>query len=371
MLKCEYFPLCSGCEIQGNVSPPPIWGDLVHFLTLLIPDHHIPFVAKEITGWRSRSKLAVRGDYRNPEIGLFKKGSHDVVSIPTCPLHHPAINKTYQIVRATLFEQKIIPYDEKGNGVIRYLQFVVDRRTLKIQLTVVVNRMRFDSSLERFVKLLYNRADLHSIWLNFQPLQTNRIFGDEWQLMDGETYLWEHLHKVWCAFHPACFGQSHLTLFEEVLRRITGWIGSDRRVLELYAGIGVIGLNLASQGNQIMCVEQNPYAAECFELSRLRLASESQKKISMHITSSEKAVDLFTNQEVIIVDPPRKGLDTKVLDSICESQAKQLVYLSCGPLSFQRDCEILVSRGWKIDQVEGYLFFPGSNHVEILCNFKK
>jgi 23S rRNA (uracil-5-)-methyltransferase RumA len=373
MLKCEYFPLCSGCEIQGDVSLPPIWQGLKIFFNRVALDLFIPLKVKEVTKWRCRSKLAVRGVSTAPQIGLFKKGSHEVVSIPNCPLHHPAINAVNSQVRQAMIEHKIDPYDEeKGSGMLRYLQFVVERKTKLVQLTLVVNRMNKDPQLEKFVKRLYNQGGLHSIWLNFQPMQTNTIFGEQWSLIEGESCVWERLGNVDCAFHPACFGQAHLSLYDEVLNKICEWVEPNQQVLELYAGIGAIGFNLASKSENVLCVEINPYAAECFQMSRLQLLPEIQGKVAMQISTSAEAITKLNEKQVIIVDPPRKGLESEVLEAICSSKSlKQMIYLSCGPISFQRDCEKLISRGWSIDAIEGYLFFPGCDHVEILCSLRK
>ena len=343
------------------------------FFQTVAGDVPISLRIKEINGWRMRSKLAVRGTFKDPQIGLFKHRSHQVVSIPTCPLHHPSINALYSKVKKAIIELKIDPYDEeKGTGILRYLQFVVESKTRRVQLALVVNRPSPDGLLERFVKQLYNQGGLHSVWFNFQAQKTNRIFGEKWTLCDGDPYLWEHLGNVDCAFHPACFSQAHLSLFEEVLTRVREWARPNASVLELYAGMGAIGLNLASQSKEVICVEINPFAFDCFHLSRLKLPLRAQNKISMKISSSEDAIPFIAGKDVVIVDPPRKGLDDKVLDAICKADLQtQLIYLSCGPLSFQRDAEKLLANGWRIEKAEAYLFFPGSNHVEILCFLRK
>lgn len=373
ILHCNYFPLCSGCSIQGQVSPPPIWKDITEFFHLAAPNVPLSLKTGSVTGWRTRSKLAVRGNSQVPEIGLFKQGSHAVVSIPDCPLHHPAINRLYESVRKKIVECKIEPYDEElGRGILRYVQFVVERKTNRVQLTLVVNRQSLDPSLEKFARSLYHAGSLHSLYFNFQPAQSNTIFGREWHFFDGETYLWERIGSADCAFHPACFGQAHLELFEQTLATVRAWVPSDASVLELYAGVGVIGFNLVSQSRDVLCVEINPYAAECFHLSRLKLPLEDQKKITMQISSSEAALSSIPGRDVIVVDPPRKGLDAVILAALCEApENTQLIYLSCGPLSFQRDVKKLLARGWVIEKAESYLFFPGSDHVEILCSLRR
>ncbi len=268
-----------------------------------------------------------------------------------------------------MIEWKIEPYDEeRGSGVLRYLQFAVDRRTDLVQLTLVINRPINES----FVKQLYNQGGIHSVWLNHQSQNTNRIFGDKWIRSEGERYLWDLLGNVNCAFHPATFCQANISLFEKALQRIREWVIPDSSILELYAGIGVIGMNLIDTARDVVCVEINPFSLECFDASKSKLAPNLQEKISMKISSSEDATALIPGKQVIIVDPPRKGIDTKVLEAFFIAEpGTQLIYLSCGPISFQKDVEKLMAHGWKIENAEAYLFFPGTDHVEILCSLRK
>lgn len=268
-----------------------------------------------------------------------------------------------------MIEWKIEPYDEAcGTGILRYLQFAVNRKTDLVQLTLVLNR----PINENFVKQLYNQGGIHSVWLNYQSQKTNRIFGDEWVHSEGERYLWDLLGNANCAFHPACFCQANIFLFEKVLARIRDWVAPNSSILELYAGIGVIGMNLVRDACEIVCVEINPFSLECFDLSKSKLALDLREKISMKISSSEDAIAFIPGKKVIIVDPPRKGLDAKVLEALClADQGTQLIYLSCGPISFQRDVEKLMIHNWKIEKAEAYLFFPGTDHVEIVCSLKK
>ncbi|MBS0620333.1 MAG: class I SAM-dependent RNA methyltransferase [Verrucomicrobia bacterium] len=364
-LSCSYFPTCSGCEIQGKLTPPPVWEELLHFFSRAAPHLTPTFSMREVTRWRTRSKLAVRGTLARPEIGLFKKDSHEVIPIPQCPLHHAAIERAYALVQKCGLE----PYQEKsGRGTLRYVQFAVERKSRRVQLTLVLNRPAADPRTLSLVKQLYMEGGFHSIYLNFQPEKTNRIFGEKWLLCEGKPYIEETLGVATCYFHPACFAQSHLSLFEEVLSDIRRWVPQGKRILELYAGVGAIGLNLASQSKEVHCVEIHPHAAECFALSRLKLAAADQQKIT-HQTATAEAVREF--KEVVVVDPPRKGIDPTLLEALSDSSVEQLLYLSCGPLSMQRDGEFLLKKGWKLVGAKGYLFFPGTNHVETLTNWKR
>ncbi len=369
-IRCSYFPLCSGCEIQDKVTIPPIYEDVKTFFESMI---HVPLIHQEIIGWRMRSKLAVRGTYLNPEIGLFKKGTHEVIPILDCPLHHAAINKAYRAVREQMIAMKLEPYnEEKLTGVLRYVQFVVERKSRRVQLALIVNRRGKDPVIDRFVKQLYKEGMFLGIWINYQSESTNRIFGDQWELIAGEPYLWENLQGLSFAFHPACFAQAHLNLFERMLQSIQQSVIPQSRIVEFYSGIGVIGLSVASQSQKVICSEINPYAEECFHLARLQMKPDIQKRVSFILGGADKLTHLVDEGDVLIVDPPRKGLDPHLLEKILAApHLKQIVYVSCGFQSFKRDCEKLLEKGWKVEKAEAYLLFPGTNHVEMLCILKK
>ena len=364
-IRCNYFPECPGCEIHDGVTSPSLFEDVKSFFQSNVTLH-----SAEIIGWRTRSKLAVRGLVADPKIGLFKRGTHEVVSIPDCPLHHPAINKAYQAIREKIIELKLPLYrEDPPSGILRYLQFVVERKSRRVQLTLTVNRQGKDPLIDRFVKQLYKEGMFLGIWVNYQPESTNVIFGEKWELIAGEPYLLETLNGFSFYLHPACFAQAHLSLFEQILKSIQTLISPQKRVVELYAGIGILGFNVAHLSQHVVCSEINPHAEECFHLSRLQMKPEIQKRISFVPGSAEKNLQLLDQAEVLIVDPPRKGLDPSVLKKIQSvPHLEQVIYLSCGFESFKRDCTQLLECGWKVKKAEAYLLFPGTNHVETLCS---
>lgn len=367
-IHCAYFPQCSGCSFQENVTHPPIWEDVQSFF-----NKQAILITGSTIHWRTRSKLAVRGSIENPQIGLFRQNTHDVVSIPHCPLHHPYINRAYQTVQEAMIRSKIPPYNEQTiTGAIRYLQFAVERRNRKIQLAVVINRKGRDPQIDKFVKQLYTSGQFQGIWINIQPGSTNRILGDTWYLAEGEPYLTDTVGGVELFLHPACFAQAHLELFEKILSSIKESLLPEEKVVEYYAGVGVIGLACVSKSEQVLCTEINPFASECFSLSRLKLPMPLQKKIHYLTGDAGALAHLVDESTVVIVDPPRKGLDPALLLKLCQApHLKQIIYLSCGFYSFQKECEQLLEQGWQIEKAEGYLLFPGSNHVEVLCVLRK
>ncbi len=365
--SCSIFPRCPGCKFQKNIIDPPV----IHRATSFF-GRDIPLISREITGWRSKAKLAVRGSSLHPQIGLFEENSHTVVEMKECPLHYPVMNEALDLIYKKMIHHGIEPYREDNNtGRLRYLQMVVDRKTLKLQLSLVFNAKSLTEQETLFVKQLYKEGGFwHSIWGNFQFGCTNTILSSRWELFCGEEDFWQEIKGISFNFHPSSFSQAHLSVFEEMLNVIELYIPSRSNLLELYAGVGCISLSAGLKASKLLLVESSPLSKACFLKTLSSLPKEVSQKCEFLLASVEETV-FPSDVDTIIVDPPRKGLSQRCKEKIFTSNAKQLIYVSCGPDSLFRDCKEIVERGWFVDDVKGFLFFPGLDHVELLVNFKK
>jgi 23S rRNA (uracil1939-C5)-methyltransferase len=321
----------------------------------------------------------VRGTSLHPSIGLFKRFSHDVVSIPSCLVHHPHLNQAFEIVRRWMQKHTLIPYEEKtGRGELRYLQGVVQRDSGRVQMSFVLNSSHAGSALSRRYHALIKQLGeeypslWHSLWMNFNDRPVNTIFGSDWQHVSGEEYLWEKFGGIDVCYGAASFGQANLPLFECMLMRIRELLSSQSRVAEFYAGVGVIGLCIASQCEWVRCSEINSFAEAYFQRACEKLPSHVASRLTFLSGSTQEAISTLEGATTVIVDPPRKGLDRCLFSALKDaSTVKQFLYISCGWEAFKEDCLRLCEEGWQIQSVDGYLFFPGSNHIELLISFKR
>lgn len=373
-INCQHFPICSGCRINQQVDQTKAYKEAVEFFSKY-PISPFKMHVGSPYGWRTRAKLAVRGNSQQPLIGLFKEGSHDIVDIPFCKVHHPAINIAVDFIKKWIIINHISIYSETtGHGLIRYLQLAVERKTQKVQLTLVINEKLDSTTIEALCADLWNLSmQWHSIWINYNSRRDNVIFGGDWKLIKGEEWLWENLLHAEVCFHPASFAQANPEMFEKLLVRLNELIPQGTSLLEYYAGAGVIGLSLLGRCRRVCCVEVVPLAHECFMLAKNKLPEHLQERINYISGTAAKYVDLLkTDVDVVLVDPPRKGLEVEMLKALSQPiSAKQLIYISCGWDSFQRDCKALLLAGWKLSLAEGYLFFPGSEHLETLAVFSR
>ena len=187
--SCSIFPKCPGCKLQTAVRTPPIWKKLLSFFEDQKIAGSFELISKEIVGWRSKAKLAIRGTAEEPMIGLFEEGSHLVVDMEKCPLHYPVMDEALAFIRQKIISFQIVPYNEKNEGGrLRYLQMLVDRQTLKIQLSLVFNAEFLNETELLFIEALSLESPFwHSIWVNFQPKVTNTILGSHWDLVFGDN----------------------------------------------------------------------------------------------------------------------------------------------------------------------------------------
>ncbi|MDF2549339.1 MAG: hypothetical protein K0S07_406 [Chlamydiales bacterium] len=369
---CRHFQRCSGCTLVENLLEPPLLLEVREFFQergIALPSVE----GLQATQWRSRAKVAVRQQEGAIQIGLFEKGSHRVMSIPDCQAHHPQINAAIRHIQDWMQEHALSAYDEKTfQGILRYIQLTVEPKSDLVQLVFVLN-LKEAGYLAEQLKTLPGEI-WHSIWLNYNTARTNAIFGADWHLVKGDPFLTAQLSlkgspSLDFLLHPASFVQANWPVFEKLVQDLKGQIRLKSRLLELYAGIGIMGIAFADQMEQVDLVEINPFSAISFEEWKKRYGCPSH--VTHHEKDSREALAFIEGAEVILVDPPRKGLEKSVVEALNgAASAKQLIYVSCHFASFKRDCQLL-ELNWKVSYAKAYLFFPGTDHLEILATFER
>lgn len=359
---CAHFGSCSGCVLSTDMSAPPIWQDVKKFFAEQGVFPHLEVGA--LVHWRIKSKLAIRGTFENPLIGLFRAGTHEVQPISSCQSHHKAINRAVLTVKKAVFQEKISVYQEQTSlGLLRYMQCLVDPVTERVQLVLVAQCD--DPSLDRLIQRLLAQPELwHSIWLNVQSRSTNEIFGGQWIQKYGDPFLFLLLEKRSFPFHPGAFTQAHWTLFEKLTDYVVKQIPLGADLLEIYAGVGVMGILAAARCSQVQLVENNPFSYCSFKQIP-KLAN-----VHYHLKEATEAIPYLLNSNCVLLDPPRKGVDPLLLQAMALWSGK-IIYVSCDFRKFKRDADILIQSGWVLKQAKGYLLFPGTNHVEIVAVLEK
>lgn len=356
-LFCTHFNEgCSGCSFKEKLNHPPVFDEVKAYFKINF-DKEVELSVGKLTGWRTRAKLAVRGTWKNPIIGLFKANSHEAVAIPSCPMHHDPINQAVERIKEWIINEKIAPYHDLGMGLLRYIQLSTNQAE-EIQAVLVFNSELAPLSIHKL------KGGWHSLWCNFNTAKTNTIFSDHWELIEGEKWIEKKINGQSFLFHPATFIQANPEMYGEALKDISAHFKGGRAV-EFYGGVGTIGLSLAKKASSVLVTEYNPQAQACFD------KNNPEKLAQFQVIRAEAASHLLEKADVVIVDPPRKGMDPALLEAIVDSPVKQIIYLSCGFKSLQKEALELKAKGFHLAFAKGYLFFPGTDHIETLTIFER
>jgi 23S rRNA (uracil1939-C5)-methyltransferase len=320
-------------------------------------------------GHRHRARLAVRGRARSPKIGLFQAGSHRIVDTPRCPIHHPLINEAARAIREAICETGVEPYaDRPHRGALRYVQLVVERANRRVQIVLVGNGTTpevLGELPEAVVARLGER--LQGLFFNGQPERSNAILGPTMRYLAGEETIREVIQGVEVFFPPGAFGQSHLPLFDRAVARIAALVLPDRIVTELYCGVGAIGLGLLQHSREVRFNERSPDGLAGLELGLAARPRPERARARVLPGSAEERLDALEGADLVVVDPPRRGLGARLREALAAAPPERLVYLACGLDALMNDLAVLRAPGrLRLAGIEVFDFFPFTEHVETL-----
>ena len=290
------------------------------------------------------------------DLAFFKRGGKGKVVVDGTSLAHPSINKLAIEIRDLLREKPIVARqlktllirsDQQGNAV--WQLYVKDR---------IENLISEDEA-----KLLSAKGG--EIIYSDPKSPASRI--TERLEKFGDTTLSDTILDV--AFNYACEGffQVNIPVYEKALNDMKKWIDCNEKMptLDLYSGVGTIGLTIG--GDDVTLVEINEHAVAEMQRNITKLNRPNAKAI---LAPSEKSLEYITDEQIVIVDPPRAGLHADVTNRLLETAPPRIIYLSCNPVTQARDVSLLQEK-YEIVHHQGYNFFPRTPHIEHLVVLDK
>jgi len=374
-LSCMHRPPCPGCPRFGaglSADHPELAA-----LSELAERAGIALeldASGPVLGYRQRARLAVRGRMDAPQIGIFEQGTHRALHIPRCLVHHPLVNEVSTTLAQALRELRVPPYaDATHRGVVRYLQVVVERASRSAQVVLVVNGTEHEGLAPLLVRLRERLGErLHSLFLSDHRARSNAILGPRCERVHGPAAVRESIAGASVFFPPDAFGQSNLGLYERIVERIGSMVPDGSDVLETYAGTGPIGLSLLPRVARVRFNESAAGSLAGLRMGVEALSPELQARCELHPGPVAEHLALAQQGELVIADPPRKGLDAGLLQALCARPPARFVYLSCGLPALLRDAQALIASGaLQLQELIAYDLFPFTAHVETLARFER
>ena len=335
---------------------------------------HVTAISGELSAFRHRARLAIRGRLSSPKIGLFELDTHHVVHIPNCIVQHPLINRVASVVRRALVDANITSYSDNAHlGLARYLQVVVERSSQSAQVVLVGNSETADP-FAQCLDLIRDRLgpDLHSLWFNPNTAPTNTILGPTFQHWHGPQSVVEHFGGSAIHYPPGAFGQSNLEIAERIVAHVREQIPEGARVAEFYAGVGAIGLSVLGRVSELRLNEISPHSLKGLEMGLAQLSPAERTRISVIPGTAGAAHEAATHANVVIADPPRKGLDPELTRWLTEHPPERFIYVSCGLDAFLSDTAQLTANGQlRLTGLTAFNLMPFTEHVETVARFER
>lgn len=368
---CPHRPPCPGCPHYGEpLSEQPALSRLQALSGAA--GCALERLTGPQVGYRARARLAVRGRPGAPKLGIFQRGSHRIVDIPHCVVHHPALNAVAQRVRQVLVATRTAPYaDVPHRGLVRYLQLMVDPGDGRCQLVVVCNAATVDSARPLLTAIERDLGPrLHSLAWNGQPARSNAIIGPHWEHIAGPPALQQTIAGAAVFFPPSAFAQNNPTTYAAIVHWVQARVPAGARVVEYYAGVGAMGLGLSPHAESVAFNEIAPGSLLGLSMGLQGLPASLRARTTVHAGSAVEHLGLLQHADVVIVDPPRRGLDAALCSALTARPAARLLYVSCGLDSFERDARALRAAGYRLQALAVADLFPFTGHVETVAHFE-
>lgn len=326
-------------------------------------------------GYRNKAQYPVRLQKNGLCAGFFAPRTHEVIDCHDCRLQPPEFETILETVLAFVKKYEITVYDETtGKGLLRHIYLRHGQESGETMVCLVVNGDRLPH-VEELVKLLLNCSEkIVSILLNVNTQNTNVIMGKVTKLLYGKPFISDTLCGVSFDLSPLAFYQVNHDGAQQLYQIAADYAGltGNEILLDLYCGAGTIGLSMAHRCKEVIGVEIIP---EAIENAISNAAKNGIQNARFFCADAAKAAERLANEgirpDIIVLDPPRKGCDLSVLQSVARMSPDRIVMVSCNSSTMARDCAVLRDLGYQMQRCRPVDMFPRTNHVEAVIMMTK
>lgn len=382
---CAIYKRCGGCKLQHASYKAQLdfkWDrvkDCVSKIGKLDPS-----IVKYPLGmeepWRYRNKVQLPIGLINGEvkIGFFAPRSHDIIDMESCLIQDEIGDKVVKLTREWIEKFNIRPYNVDGEydekGIVRHIMIRRGFTTNEVMIVLVTNGENLPHK-EEFVDLMVkNIPGIKSVIQNINSKKTNVILGLESKTLWGEDTISDYIGDFRFNISPLSFFQVNPIQTEVLYGKALEYanLTGNEEVFDAYCGTGTITLFLSQKAKKVYGVEIIPQA---IDNAWINAKENKVENVEFFVGESEVVIPDLINKgvkaDVVVVDPPRKGCDKKLLDAITNIDAKKIVYVSCDPSTLGRDLAILEENGYKTLEVQPVDMFPNTSHVENVAKLIK
>lgn len=371
---CPYFPRCGGCALRHMDYEQELALKQAHVQSCLTRIGGQTISALPITGaaqtdgYRNKVQFPVQEQDGRPVAGFFSGKTHRVIPVRHCRIQPDCADAIRGAVLAWMEQYHIRAYDEQTHtGYIRHIYIRFGAESGQILVCIVANCAQLPKKKQLVAALLAAEPGITTIVFSPNTKKGNTVLGTEFHPLYGDGTITDTLCGLQFRLSaPAFYQVNHAQaerLYEKAVQ-LAGLTGNET-VLDLYCGTGTITLCLARHAKKAIGVEIVPQAIEDAKFNAAQNGMENAEFFCMDAGQAAKMLaDRRTRPDVIVVDPPRKGVSADVIEAISAMAPQRVVYVSCDPATLARDLKLLTAAGYTLQTAEAFDLFPRCAHVE-------
>ncbi len=325
--------------------------------------------------YRNKAQFPIQNINGSTAIGFYKKKSHDVIPTDMCVIQHDINDKIIKIIKTYIQAYNVSIYNETTHtGVLRHLVTKVGFTTNEVMVVLVANGTNLPHLNELASVLKENILGFKTLVLNVNKAKTNVILGKENKVIYGNGKINDYIGDLVFEISPLSFFQVNPVQTEVLYNKALEYaeLKENDTVFDIYCGIGSISLFLAQKATKVYGIE---IVEDAIKDAKINAKLNNLNNVEFYVGKAEEVVPKMYSEgktaNVVVVDPPRKGCDEKVLDTIVSMKPDRVVYVSCNPSTLARDLAYLDERGYKCLEVQPVDMFPHTMHVESVAKLEK
>lgn len=372
---CSIYKQCGGCQLQHLSYETQLKFKQKQVKEVLTRIGHLENITVHpvlgmIDPWKYRNKSQVPvGEIEGGLVaGFFQQRSHTIINMEECLIQVAENDRVVQGVKRIAERYGMKAYNEETHsGTLRHIVTRYGQKMKDVMVVLITRTEGFQHKDKIITDIHEAFPQVKSIIQNINSKRTNVIFGDQTKVLWGDEYLYDSIGDIQFAISARSFYQVNpeqtKVLYDKALEYAK--LSGEETVIDAYCGIGTISLFLAQNAKKVYGVEIVP---EAIEDAKRNAKLNGMTNVEFAVGKSEEIIPSWHQQgikaDVIVVDPPRKGCDIELLETIIIMKPKRVVYVSCNPGTLARDLRILEDGGFKTIEVQPVDMFPHTNHVE-------
>lgn len=370
---CQFFTnhTCRSCDLLDLSYEKSLILKREGLLQLFPPHLLKDFIPSDkFFASRNKAKMAVTGSLENPIIGLIDREFRGK-ELLSCPLHLPMINEILQEIKVLIPQFKILPYDIPARrGECKFILLHQSDSTQEIMLRFVLRSREAIQRIEKMKTILMEKFPVIKVFsVNIQPIHQAILEGPEEILLTEEKHIFHQMGPYRLAISPKSFFQTNYHVALQLYSYVGELIQTLKPdfLLDLFCGIGAFSFFASPYAKKILGIEISQEAIDCAQLS-VSSSSRDLSNLQFQCADVTKFLqDPLPSPDVIILNPPRGGLNDLTLQWIVNKKPQTVIYSSCNPKTLKRDVAVLLDSSYELISLKPFDMFPMTKHIEVVA----